>query len=431
MKVLVVGSGGREHALCWRIAKSDRLSGLYCAPGNAGISNIAECVDINSDDIGGLLRFASDNDIGLTVVGPEAPLASGIVDAFDKQGLKIFGPNKISAQLESSKIFAKEAMKRSGIKTADFQVFDNSSAAKKYIHSSQFPIVIKADGLCAGKGVVIAGTQEEALSVVDSMMREKDFGAAGERIIIEKCLEGEEASIMLISDGKDYVLLPASQDHKRIFDDDKGANTGGMGAYSPAPVITDQLTCRIEREIIKPFLNDLRREGTPYKGVLYIGLMIVDGEPHVLEFNVRFGDPEAQAVLPRVQTDLIDILEKAVDEDIKNIEAVFDKRPCVCVVVASGGYPGTYKKNIPIMGLERASSLEDIVVFHAGTKIKQTGRGETEIVTSGGRVLGVTAMAGDIKSTINMAYEAVGLIGFEDMHYRKDIGKKALAVSKF
>lgn len=426
MKVLVIGSGGREHALCWKIKQSKRVDKLYCAPGNGGISEIAECVDIETDDVLSLLNFAKTNSIGLTVVGPEAPLTKGIVDAFNAHGLRIFGPDKNSAQLEASKVSAKEAMRRFGVKTADFKSFTDSESAKAYIESRPLPIVIKADGLCAGKGVIIAGTKEEALSAIDSMMQNKDFGPAGEKIIIEECLKGEEASIILASDGKDYILFPSSQDHKRVFDHDKGPNTGGMGAYSPAAVITDTISCKIEQDIIKPILNGLRGENTPYKGILYIGLMIVDGEPHVLEFNVRFGDPETQAILPRLKTDLIDIINSAIDGQIKNLKITYDNRPCVCVVIASGGYPGSYKKEIPIQGLDKTHSLEDVIFFHAGTKLTNTESRKPQTVTSGGRVLGVTALADDFRQAIEKAYRAIELISFDGMHYRRDIGKKAV-----
>ena len=428
MKVLVIGSGGREHALCWKIAQSDRVNKLYCAPGNVGISEQAECVDIQSDDIAKLLGFAVDNSIDITVVGPEAPLTAGIVDIFNEHGLKIFGPDKVSAQLEASKVFAKEAMKRFGINTADFKIFDKPDDAKAYIDLRPLPLVIKADGLCAGKGVIIANTKAEAVSAINSMMQKKAFGPAGEKIIIEECLEGEEASIILVSDGKDYILFPASQDYKRVSDNDKGPNTGGMGAYSPAPAVTDALTKRIEKEIIRPLLDGLREEKASYRGVLYIGLMIVHDDLYVLEFNARFGDPETQAILPRLETDLMDIIEEAINTDIRSVKAVFNKRPCVCVVLASGGYPGSYKKNLPITGLDKTSSLKDVIVFHAGTRLTRTVGLTPQIVTNGGRVLGVTAMADDIKSAIEKVYAAVGLISFDGMHYRQDIGRKAIVI---
>jgi phosphoribosylamine---glycine ligase len=424
MKVLVVGSGGREHALCWKIAQSKRVDKLYCSPGNGGISGIADCVDIAAEDINSLLKFAKDNAIDITVVGPEAPLTAGIVDLFKANDLRIFGPDKISAQLEASKVYAKEAMQRFGIRTANFKVFTDPDKAKAYAGSVAFPIVIKADGLCAGKGVVIAGTKEDALSAIDSMMVKKEFGPASEKIIIEECLEGEEASIILVSDGKNYTLFPTSQDHKRVFDNDKGPNTGGMGAYSPAPVVTNELIYKLEKEIICPLLDGLKKEGTPYKGTLYIGLMIAKGIPYVLEFNVRFGDPETQALLPRVKTDLVDIIEKSISGSLDGIKIVYDNRACVCIVLSSGGYPGDYKKNIPITGLETASSIQDVIIFHAGTKLLAEQQ-KPCTVTNGGRVLGVAAMSDDIKSAIDKAYNTVRLISFDGMHYRKDIGSKA------
>jgi phosphoribosylamine---glycine ligase len=425
MKILVVGSGGREHALCWKIAQSDKVNKLYCAPGNGGIADIAECVDIDSDDIEGILRFAIDNKIDITVVGPEAPLTAGIIDIFNAHGLKAFGPDKVSAQLEASKGFAKAVMQRFGIKTAAFKIFDNLVQAKAYIDSSPLPLVIKANGLCAGKGVIIAETKANALSAADTIMRGKSFGAAGDRIIVEEYLQGEEASVILVTDGKDYILFPTSQDHKRIFDNNQGPNTGGMGAYSPALIVTDALISRIEKDIICPLIEGLSREGTPYKGALYIGLMIVNGDPYVLEFNVRFGDPETQAILPRLETDLVDILQQTIDGGIHRIKPVFDRRPCVCVVLASGGYPGDYKRGFPITGLDRACLLEDVIIFHAGTRLTGPEKPIPHILTNGGRVLGVTAIAKDMQGAIDKAYKAIGLVGFEGMQYRRDIGQKA------
>ncbi|MFA5369957.1 MAG: phosphoribosylamine--glycine ligase [Candidatus Omnitrophota bacterium] len=426
MKVLVVGSGGREHALCWKLAQSRRVSKLYCAPGNGGISEIAECVNISHDNVGALLDFAASNSIGLTVVGPEAPLTAGITDAFKEGGLRIFGPDKISAQLEASKVSAKETMKRFGIRTADFAVFSNPVLAEAHIESAPLPVVIKADGLCAGKGVVVADTKQQALSAVRAMMLDKEFGPAGESIVIEQYLKGEEASIILVSDGRDYILFPASQDHKRVLDNDKGPNTGGMGAYSPAPVVTDEIIKKVENDIIRPLLDGLRLEGKPYKGVLYIGLMIIDGDPHVLEFNVRLGDPETQAILPRIKTDLVDIFDAALDLKLGNLKVVFDPRPCVCVVLASGGYPGLYGRDLPVSGLDRAKGMKDVFIFHAGTKLSPITGKVPLIVTNGGRVLGVTAVADSIDEAIEKTYAAVELISFKDMHYRRDIGRKAV-----
>lgn len=423
MRILVVGSGGREHALCWKIAQSEKVTKLYCAPGNGGISEVAECIDIKADDMPSLLDFAKKNSIDITVVGPETALVNGIVDSFEKEELKVFGPDKASAALEGSKISAKKIMSKFGLLTADFKAFDDPDEAKSFVKKKSLPLVIKADGLCAGKGVIIAHTEEEALSAIDSFMVNKEFGLAGEKIIIEDCLSGEEASIILVSDGKDFILFPSSQDHKRALDNDQGLNTGGMGAYSPAPVIDNILETKIRNKIIQPLIEGLYKEHAPYKGVLYIGLMIVDNKPYVLEFNVRFGDPETQVILPRLRSDLVDIIEASLDGNIKEIKVEVDKRACLCVVCASGGYPGGYKKNLPIDGLNKALEIDDVILFHAGTKLTQsTPRYET----SGGRVLGVTSIADSIKDAIDKAYKAVSMISFNGMQYRKDIGFKAL-----
>jgi len=426
MKILVIGSGGREHALCWKIAQSKRVARLYCAPGNGGIADIAECVDIKADDIAELLNFVKTNNIDITVVGPEAALVNGIVDSFKGEERKIFGPDQVMAMLEGSKIFAKETMERFGLPTADFKAFDDANEAKAFIKEKSLPLVIKADGLCAGKGVIIAHTEKEALSAIDSLMSDKEFGPAGERILIEDCLAGEEASIILVSDGKDFILFPSSQDHKRALENDQGPNTGGMGAYSPAPVIDKILEAKITTRVIQPIIEGLYKEGTPYKGILYIGLMIVDNEPYVLEFNVRFGDPETQAILPRLKTDLLDIIEASLNGTIGEIGVEIDKRVCVSVVCASEGYPGSYKKNLPIEGLDNALKVNDVILFHAGTKLAQNVTGAKGYETNGGRVLAVTAIADNIKQAIDRAYEAVSLIHFNGMQYRKDIGFKAL-----
>lgn len=422
MQVLVVGSGGREHALVWALAKSPRVKKIYCAPGNGGIAQQAELVDIKPEDLEGLLKFSKEKGIGLVVVGPEQPLALGIVDLFQKEGIKIFGPTKELAKIESSKVYAKELMKKFGVPTADFKIFKDSEEAKDYIRTKGVPLVIKADGLAAGKGVVVAKEKEEAMGAVSNMMDFKLFGSAGDTIIIEECLEGEEASILVISDGKDYVCLASSQDHKRVFDDDKGSNTGGMGAYSPAPVVTESIYEEIKTKVITPIINGLAAEGKFYKGVLYAGLMMTKDGPKALEFNVRFGDPETQAILPRLKTDLVDVMEAAIDGDLKRIgELEWLNKECVCVIMASGGYPGDYKKGVEIKGLKEAEALEDTIVFHAGTKISNSS-----VLTNGGRVLGVTALGGNIEEAINKAYAAVSKINFEGAHYRKDIGAKAL-----
>ncbi len=422
MKVLVIGSGGREHALCWKLAQSKRLTELYCAPGNAGISELAERVDIKAGDIDSLSEFVVKNKIDLTVVGPEQPLVDGIVDNFNKKGLKIFGPDTKAARLEASKVFAKELMAKFKLPTAGFEVFNRPDKAKSFVKTKEFPVVIKADGLCAGKGVIIADTEEEASSAIDSFMKDKKFAAAGERIVIEDCLKGEEASIMLVTDGKDFILMPTSQDHKRALDNDKGPNTGGMGAYSPAPVIDKAQEGKIVSTIIKPLMRGLSKEGISYKGVLYIGLMIADNNPYILEFNVRFGDPEAQVILPRLKSDILDIIEASVEERIKDLRPEIDTRACVCVVCASDGYPGSYKKGLPINGLDKASGMDDIIVFHAGTK----SAGHSQYETNGGRVLGIASLGTDIKNAIDKAYEGVSVVNFEGIQYRKDIGHKAL-----
>jgi len=420
MKVLVIGSGGREHALVWKLKQSPKVDKVYCAPGNGGIAKDAECVNIKPEDVAGLLNFARDKKIGLTVVGPEVPLAAGIVDDFTKAGLKVFGPSRGLAMLEASKVFAKEAMRRFNIPTADFKVFYDPDAAKKYI--TKLPVVIKADGLAAGKGVIIAKTKKEAELVIDDMMVKRVFGLAGERIIIEECLEGEEASFLVISDGKNIAALASSQDHKRIFDNDKGPNTGGMGAYSPAPVVDEAMHKRIMDEVIISLIGGLAKEGRPYKGVLYAGIMVTKKGPEVLEFNVRFGDPETQAILPRLKTDLVDLCLASIDGNLNDIKLEWKNRSAVCVVLASGGYPGDYIKGIEISGLEDAVwEADDTVVFHAGTKTD--GR---KFFTAGGRVLNVVSLGNDIKEAVDNTYKAVSKIKFEGMHYRKDIGRRAL-----
>jgi phosphoribosylamine--glycine ligase len=432
MRVLVIGSGGREHAICWKIAQSKKVDALYCAPGNGGISKIATPVDIQAEDISGLVRFAKSNKIGLTVVGPEAPLARGIVDIFQKENLKVFGPTKRAAMLEGSKIFAKEIMKKWHVPTAAFEVFSDYRQAEEYVKEKNSPMVVKADGLASGKGVTVSHTKDEAIKALKDAMISRKFGASGERVVIEECLEGEEASIIVIADGENVIPLATSQDHKRIFDDDKGSNTGGMGAYSPAPIVTPELEHRIINEIIMPIVKGMANDNAPYKGVLYAGIMVTDHGPKVLEFNVRFGDPETQAIFPRLKSDLVDLIEHAIDGNLKGITPLWDNRSCVCVVMASGGYPGEYEKGKEIKGLDEAEKMRDIVIFHAGTKRAQehTSTGaQVKYVTDGGRVLGVTALGNNIESAIKKTYEAVSQIRFEDMHFRRDIGRRALVHS--
>lgn len=422
MKILVIGSGGREHALVWKISQSPLVQKIYCAPGNGGIGKQAECIDIKADDIDGLKNFALSKAIDLTVVGPEVALVKGIVDEFEKAGLKIFGPNKKASQLEGSKVFSKELMKKYQIPTAEFRVFEDSKEAISYIKSKEMPLVVKADGLAAGKGVIVCKTQGEAVDAVKKIMEDKIFGDAGKKVIIEERLEGEEASILAFTDGEHIKLLPTSQDHKRIYDDDKGPNTGGMGAYSPAPIVNENLLPIIRRDIIKKTIDGLRKEGIVYKGILYAGLMIKEGEIKVLEFNVRFGDPETQAILPRMGSDIIQPIMATIDGRLDDVDCQWKKESCVCVVLASGGYPLNYHKGKVIKVLDEIKDSENIMVFHAGTKKSDSGN----IVTDGGRVLGVSALGMDIKEAIDNVYDAVNYISFENMRYRKDIGKKAL-----
>ncbi|MBU4311241.1 MAG: phosphoribosylamine--glycine ligase [Candidatus Omnitrophica bacterium] len=425
MKVLVVGSGGREHALAWKIAQSKKVDKIFCAPGNGGIKEIAELVNIKADDVVSLLKFAKEERIGLTMAGPEAPLVKGIVDEFTREGLKIFGPVKELAMLEGSKVFAKETMKRLGVPTADFKVFSDAGKAKEYLKEKGAPIVVKADGLAAGKGVIVASSIEDAEAAIDDILVKRIFGSAGDRLILEDCLEGEEASILVFSDGKTITPLVSSQDHKRIFDNDKGANTGGMGAYSPAPVVSGELFDEIIDKVFRPIINGFAKEGKSYKGVLYAGIMITKDGPMVLEFNARFGDPETQAILPRLKSDLVDVAMACIDGTLDKIKLEWDKRPCLCIVCASKGYPGPYEKHKEIKGLEDARKVKDSVVFHAGTV-----RENEKVFTSGGRVLGVTGLGMDIKSAKEVAYKAAGRIKFDGIYYRNDIGYRAVVSNR-
>ena len=422
MKVLVIGQGGREHALVWKIRQSKRVSKLYCAPGNGGTGALAANVAIKADDITGLIKFCEDEKIDFTVVGPEAPLAAGIVDAFEGRNLKIFGPTKNASALESSKIFTKKLARDNNIPTADFEIFNDAKRAKEFVKAEKYPLVIKADGLAEGKGVIIAENKEEAFSAIDKIMTEKAFGSSGDKIIVEKCLEGEEASIIVVSDGEDIVPLASSQDHKRVSDGDKGANTGGMGAYSPAPVVTDALFEEVIAKIIKPAISGMKAKGAPVKGVLYAGVMITKSGPKLLEFNVRFGDPETQAILPRLNSDIIELLERSQEGALKGCNLDWDNRYCVCVVMASGGYPGKYEKGKEVSGIKNALGAGNIMVFHAGTKF-EAGK----ILTSGGRVLSVAALGGEVKNAIDEAYKACEAIKFDRAHYRRDIGHRALS----
>ena len=424
MKVLVIGSGGREHALVWKLSQSPSVDKIFCTPGNAGISEIAECLDIKTDDIGALVNFAKYEGIDLTVVGPEAPLTAGIVDAFVKEDRRIFGPDKLGAQLEGSKVFAKAFMLKYGIPTAEYKTFTSYLHAKEYIQLKGAPIVIKADGLAAGKGVFVAVSVEESIDALKLIIKERAFGSAGDKVIVEQCLKGEEASFMVLTDGKTFIPLATSQDHKTVFDNDKGPNTGGMGAYSPAPIITESLEADIMKNIIKPVIKGLTKERINYRGIIYAGLMICDGKPYVLEFNCRFGDPEAQPVLMRLDSDLFDALKATSEGKLKDIKLSWKNDASVCVALTSKGYPGSYEKGKVIKGLDSFKNRDDLMVFHAGTSVDDKG-----FVTSGGRVLGVTALGKDIRGAKENAYQAIKKIHFDGMHYRKDIADKAIKKS--
>lgn len=421
MKVLVIGSGGREHTLVWKITQSPKISQIYCAPGNAGIPKLAQCVNINADSIDKLVDFAQEEKIDLTIVGPELPLSNGIVNEFNRKGLRVFGPSKKATEIESSKVFSKYLMKKYNIPTANYEVFQNSEKAFNYIKQQAFPLVIKADGLAAGKGVFIVKDLLQARDALDALMEEKKFGEAGRQVIIEEFLEGEEVSILAFCDGKTIVPMVSSQDHKKIFDNDRGPNTGGMGAYSPVPFYPDEFEKRVLEEILKPTVKGLQSEGREYKGVLYAGLILTKQGPKVLEFNARFGDPETQVILPRLKTDLIDIFNAVIEGTLHKINIEWKDNAAVCVVMASGGYPGKYQKGKVISGLERLEKMKDIIVFHAGTKFQ-----DDKIITSGGRVLGITAWDENISKAKERAYKGVKEIYFEDMYYRKDIASKAI-----
>ena len=420
MKVLVVGGGGREHAICWKISKSTKVTEVYCAPGNPGIKKVARCIDISPVDIESLKDFALKNNIDLTVVGPEVPLTLGIVDIFEKAGLKIFGPSKDAAMLEGSKVFSKNIMKEAGIPTADFEVFNDPDKAKAYIKNKNKPLVVKADGLAAGKGVIPCKTIEQAIDAVDTILVKKEFGDAGNNIVIEDFLVGQEASFICLTDGKSISVLPSSQDHKPAYDNDEGPNTGGMGAYSPAPILSDEVYDFTIEKVIKPLIDKLSEKGIKYKGIIYAGLMIENNIPSILEFNVRLGDPEAQPILSRLKSDLFDLLYAAVNEKLDEYTLELEDKASVCVVMASGGYPADYKKGYVISGTEEAEKIGDTIVFHAGTS-EQNGT----IINNGGRVLGVTSLGSTIQDAINTAYQAVAKIHWTDVHFRKDIGKKA------
>jgi phosphoribosylamine--glycine ligase len=421
MRILVVGGGGREHALVWKIAQSPRVRKIYCAPGNAGIAKQAECVPISPEDVRSLTAWAEEESIDLTVVGPEAPLTMGIVDAFEARGLRIFGPRRRAAEIEGSKSWAKEVMKKYGIASGESQTFGDYGAAVSYAKEKGPPLVVKADGLAAGKGVILCHTLEEALAALDLIMVKRAFGAAGARVVVEEFLEGEEASFLAFTDGEALLPFPTSQDHKPVFDHDRGPNTGGMGAYSPAPVVSGEVYREVMEKIMTPAVRGMAGEGKRYQGILYAGLIIRDEKPKVLEFNARLGDPEAQPLLMRMKSDILPVLEASIDGKLSSVKVEWDPRPAVCVVMASGGYPGNYEKGKEISGLEEAAKVPGAFVFHAGTAFK-----EGKVATAGGRVLGVTALGEGIREAIQKAYEAVGKISWEGAYYRKDIGGKAL-----
>lgn len=423
MRILLIGGGGREHALAWKLVQSPNVEKLYAAPGNPGMALLqkCECINLNVDDLEGVADYAEEKSIDLTVVGPEAPLVAGLADVFKRRGLPVFGPSKAAAQLEGSKAFSKELMAKYNIPTAFFKICEDIEAAKAYVEEKGAPIVVKADGLAAGKGVVVAMTKQEALDAIDDMMGDHKFGAAGARVVLEEYMEGEEASLLAFTDGKTVVPMIAAQDHKRVFDGDEGPNTGGMGTYAPAPVMTDILRLKATELVLKPVVAAMAKEGTPYQGCLYAGLMIKGDSVKVVEFNCRFGDPETQVVLPLLDGDLAEIMLACATGTLDKVEVAWHDKAAVCVVMASGGYPESYEKGKEITGLAAEEEDKDVVVFHAGTK-----EADGKIVTSGGRVLGVTAVDASIKAARDRAYAAVEKIAFEKNFYRKDIAWRAL-----
>ena len=421
MRILVIGAGGREHALVWKLAKSPLVTKIFAAPGNAGMASMAEPIPLKADQIVDLANFAVDSKVDLTVVGPELPLLKGIVDHFRQKGLAIFGPTAAAAQLEGSKVFSKERMLRYGVPTAAAKIFSRYDLAVDYLKTVPVPVVVKADGLAAGKGVIVAASREEALRAVESIMQNRIFGEAGASVVIEECLQGEEVSVLAVVDGVHCALLPSAQDHKRAYDNDEGPNTGGMGAYSPVPAVSDALMEQIRTTVFEPMISGMNRDATPFTGILYAGIMLTAQGPKVLEFNTRFGDPEAQALLPRLKTDLVEIILAAIDGKINQISIEWDSRPAACVVLTSKGYPGTYEMGRPIQGLSDAHDCPDAWVFHAGTS-REGGK----YFTSGGRVLNVVGMGATLEAAIEKAYEAADKIQYEGKQFRRDIGARAL-----
>ena len=416
MKILVVGGGGREHAICWKLSKEANVDKIYCSPGNAGISNVAQCIDIQDSDIENLLNFAKENKIDLTIVGPEIPLVAGIVDKFEKEGLKIFGPNKKCAQLEGSKSFSKDFMIRHNLPTAKYKEYTDLDEAISEIDSFGYPVVIKADGLAAGKGVVIPENREDAITTLKEMMSDKKFGNAGDKIVVEEFLTGIETSILAFVDNDTIVPMVSSKDHKKVFEGETGLNTGGMGTFSPSEIYTEKLAKEVQEKILDKTLEGFKKDNLNYKGILFVGLMITEDGPKILEYNVRFGDPETQSVLFRLDTDLNKIISEILNNNLKNIEINYSKEESICVMLTSGGYPENYEKGKVISGLENLDS--DIVVFHSGTKFDNEN-----IVTNGGRVIGITAKGKTVKEAAQKVYENIKKINFEKMHYRKDIWK--------
>ena len=420
MKVLIVGSGGREHAIAWKVAQSKKVDKIYCAPGNAGISEVAECVPIGAMEFDKLVAFAKEKEIDLTVIGMDDPLVGGIVDVFEKEGLRVFGPRKNAAILEGSKAFSKDLMKKYHIPTAAYETFTDPEKALEYLETAKMPIVLKADGLALGKGVLICQTLEEAKEGVKTLMMDKKFGSAGDEIVIEEFMTGREVSVLSFVDGNIVKIMSSAQDHKRAKDGDQGLNTGGMGNFSPSPFYTEEVDEFCKKYIYQPTVDAMKAEGRPFKGVIFFGLMLTPEGPKVLEYNARFGDPEAQVVLPRLENDIVDVFEACIDGTLDKVDLKFDNdRATVCVILASDGYPVEYKKGFPIEGLEKFKGKDDYYVFHAGTKFNDKG----QIVTNGGRVLGVTATGKDLKEARKKAYEATEWISFENKYMRHDIGK--------